>query len=109
MASSKKTFYRPSAGQRVRRRTIQLVPTSGHCTSLQTVYLRRIMAVPLNRLERNPSQPRAPADEEKLDELIPAILQEGLIQPIAVRLTSESSHQIVARLSTPLRESPGDT
>jgi len=56
----------------------------------------QLMVVPLNQLERNPSQPRSTADEEKLEELITAILQEGLIQPIAVRPTSESSYQIVA-------------
>src|SRR5713226_4591964 len=53
-------------------------------------------AVPLNQLERNPFQPRSTADEEKLEELIIAILQEGLIQPIAVRPSSESRYQIVA-------------
>src|SRR5215467_11312942 len=36
------------------------------------------------------------ADEEKLEELITAILREGLIQPIAVRPTSENSYQIIA-------------
>ncbi len=56
----------------------------------------QLMAVPLNQLQRNPSQPRSIADEEKLEELITAILQEGLIQPIAVRATSESTYQIVA-------------
>src|SRR6266849_3229650 len=56
----------------------------------------RLISVPLNQLERNPSQPRSMADEEKLEELITAILQEGLIQPIAVRPTSENSYQIVA-------------
>src|SRR5216683_178588 len=55
-----------------------------------------LMAVPLTQLERNPFQPRSTADEEKLEELITAILQEGLIQPIAVRPSSESRYQIVA-------------
>src|SRR5713101_9989792 len=58
--------------------------------------LEQLRAIPLNQLERNPSQPRSMADEEKLEELIAAILQEGLIQPIAVRSTSESTYQIVA-------------
>src|SRR5262249_27577315 len=56
----------------------------------------QLKAIPLNQLERNPSQPRSMADEEKLEELIAAIFREGLIQPIAVRATSESSYQIVA-------------
>jgi len=56
----------------------------------------QLMAVPLTRLERNPFQPRSTADEEKLEELITAILQEGLIQPIAVCATSESTYRIVA-------------
>jgi len=56
----------------------------------------QLTAIPLNQLQRNPSQPRSIADEEKLEELITAILQEGLIQPIAVRPTSESTYQIIA-------------
>jgi ParB/RepB/Spo0J family partition protein len=56
----------------------------------------QLRAIPLNQLERNPSQPRSVADEEKLEELITAILQEGLIQPIAVHATSHNSYQIVA-------------
>src|SRR5713101_3985687 len=56
----------------------------------------QLMAVPLTQLERNPFQPRSTADEEKLEELIITILQEGLIQPIAVRPTSESTYQIIA-------------
>jgi ParB family chromosome partitioning protein len=56
----------------------------------------QLMAVPLNQLKRNPSQPRSTADEDKLEELIAAILQEGLIQPIAVRPTSDGGYQIIA-------------
>jgi len=60
------------------------------------VTAEQLRAIPLHQLERNPSQPRSTADEEKLEELITAILQEGLIQPIAVCPTSESTYQIVA-------------
>ena len=56
----------------------------------------RLMVIPLDQLECNPSQPRSVADEEKLEELITAILQEGLIQPIAVHATSHNRYQIVA-------------
>jgi hypothetical protein len=49
-----------------------------------------------HQLERNPSQPRSTADDEKLEELIATILQKGLIQPIAVRPTSESTYEIIA-------------
>src|SRR5713101_6585340 len=56
----------------------------------------QLMAIPLNQLERNPSQPRSVADEEKLEELITAIHQEGLIQPIAVRPISDDRYQIIA-------------
>src|SRR6266852_1816505 len=60
------------------------------------VTAEQLRAIPLHQLERNPSQPRSTADEEKLEELITAILQEGLIQPIAVCATSESTYRIVA-------------
>jgi ParB/RepB/Spo0J family partition protein len=63
---------------------------------LGEVPAEQLRAIPLNQLERNPSQPRSVADEEKLEELITAILQEGLIQPIAVRPTSDGAYQIIA-------------
>lgn len=56
----------------------------------------QLRAIPLTQLERNPSQPRTMADEQKLEELIAAILREGLIQPIAVRPASEDRYQIIA-------------
>src|SRR5262249_6049656 len=56
----------------------------------------QLATIPLNQLERNPSQPRSMADEEKLEELVTSIVREGLIQPIAVLPTSNSSYQIIA-------------
>src|SRR6266852_2638801 len=39
----------------------------------------QLLFVPIHLLERNPSQPRSIADEEKLEELISTILLDGLI------------------------------
>ena len=96
MASSKKTIL--SAFRRATNETPD-EPAGSQRQPLQQSsdgLPERLMAVPLNQLESNPSQPRSTADEEKLEELIAAILQEGLIQPIAVRPTSESTYQIIA-------------
>src|SRR5713101_6687186 len=71
-------------------------PEPRHAQQAAEVPTEQLMAVPLTQLERNPFQPRSTADEEKLEELIIAILQEGLIQPIAVRPTPESRYQIIA-------------
>ena len=56
----------------------------------------QLLFVPIHLLERNPSQPRSIADEEKLEELISTILLDGLIQPIAVLPKGDGSYQIVA-------------
>ncbi len=56
----------------------------------------QLLFVPIHLLERNPSQPRSTADEEKLEELISTILRDGLIQPIAVWPKADGTYQIVA-------------
>ena len=49
-------------------------------------------------LNRNPYQPRIKFDEEKINELSNSIKQNGLIQPIAVRVdkTDPGKYEIVA-------------
>ncbi len=57
-----------------------------------------ILRVPLDNIKRNEFQPRINFDETKLNELASSIKQNGIIQPIAVRLIKGSSepYQIVA-------------
>src|SRR5215471_13953257 len=96
MASSKTkilSVFRKTTGETIED-AVEPEPRHEHQTS--DAPPEQLRAIPLNQLERNPSQPRSMADEEKLEELITAILREGLIQPIAVRPTSENSYQIIA-------------
>jgi len=46
---------------------------------------RMIAHIPLDRIERNPYQPRADFDAASLDELARSIREKGIIQPITVR------------------------
>lgn len=46
---------------------------------------RMIAHIPLDRIERNPYQPRADFDAASLDELARSIREKGVIQPITVR------------------------
>ena len=52
--------------------------------------------VPLHRIEPNPDQPRKDFDEEALQELSESISVHGLIQPLAVRETSNGYYQSIA-------------
>lgn len=53
-------------------------------------------ALPIQRLEPNPDQPRHDFDEAALAELADSIARHGLIQPITVRPLSTGYYQIIA-------------
>ena len=46
---------------------------------------KEILEIPLNKIERNPYQPRTEFHEDKLSDLISSIEQKGIIQPLVVR------------------------
>ena len=55
-----------------------------------------IDAVPLNKVEANPFQPRKEFDEESLKELAQSISQQGVITPITVRRMPNGTYQLIA-------------
>lgn len=52
--------------------------------------------VPIDRVRRNPHQPRSAFDEEGLAELAASIATHGVIQPIIVRGTADGGYELVA-------------
>ncbi len=55
-----------------------------------------VTVLPLQRIEPNPNQPRKRFDEVELQALADSIAQHGLLQPLAVRETSDGYYQIIA-------------
>jgi ParB family chromosome partitioning protein len=55
-----------------------------------------ILHVPLDRIERNPDQPRAAFDEEQLGELAASIAVHGVLQPVIVRSLADGGYQLIA-------------
>ena len=52
--------------------------------------------VALDRIERNPNQPRTAFDETQLGELAASIAVHGILQPIIVRELADGSYQLIA-------------
>lgn len=65
-----------------------LIPTS--------VDDRGAMQVAVDRIERNPDQPRSTFDDEGLGELAASIAVHGVIQPLVVRGLADGSYQLIA-------------
>jgi ParB family chromosome partitioning protein len=57
---------------------------------------RGVLDLPLDRIERNPNQPRATFDETQLGELAASIAVHGILQPIVVRALADGSYQLIA-------------
>ena len=55
-----------------------------------------IANIPIARIETNPFQPRSYFDEESLKELAKSIQEQGIIQPVTVRLTEDEKFQIIS-------------
>jgi ParB family chromosome partitioning protein len=55
-----------------------------------------IANIPLDEIESNPFQPRNHFDEESLKELANSIKEQGIIQPITVRLTDDNKYQLIS-------------
>jgi len=52
--------------------------------------------LPLDRISRNPRQPRTTFDEAALDELAASIRAQGVIQPLLVRPRGDGTYELVA-------------
>ena len=55
-----------------------------------------VLEIPLERVERNPSQPRTRFDDEQLGELAASIAVHGILQPIVVRALADGGYQLIA-------------
>lgn len=55
-----------------------------------------VQQLPLDRIERSPTQPRADFDEALLGELAASIAVHGVIQPVLVRNLADGSYQLIA-------------
>jgi len=56
----------------------------------------RLTLIPLERIRRNPNQPRTTLDEAGLQQLADSIRQSGVLQPILVRHAASGQFEIVA-------------
>jgi ParB family transcriptional regulator, chromosome partitioning protein len=57
---------------------------------------RGVLEIALDRIERNPDQPRTAFDETQLGELAASIAVHGLLQPIIVRELADGGYQLIA-------------
>ena len=57
---------------------------------------RGVLEVALDRIGRNPSQPRAAFDETQLGELAASIAVHGVLQPVVVRELADGGYELIA-------------
>ncbi|MCA1588280.1 MAG: ParB/RepB/Spo0J family partition protein, partial [Chloroflexi bacterium] len=57
---------------------------------------RGVLEVALDRIDRNPSQPRAAFDEAQLGELAASIAVHGVLQPVVVRELADGRYELIA-------------
>ena len=57
---------------------------------------RGVLEVAIDRVERNPNQPRTSFDEAQLGELAASIAVHGVLQPVVVRPRADGGYQLIA-------------
>ncbi len=57
---------------------------------------RAVLEVALDRIERNPNQPRTAFDDDQLGELAASIAVHGILQPIVARTLADGTYQLIA-------------
>jgi ParB family chromosome partitioning protein len=57
---------------------------------------RGVLEVPVDRIERNPNQPRTSFDEAQLGELAASIAVHGVLQPVVVRALADGGYELIA-------------
>ncbi len=55
-----------------------------------------ILQLPVDRVSRNPHQPRDRFDEARMAELVGSIAEHGVLQPIVVRAVADGSYELIA-------------
>ena len=53
-------------------------------------------AIPINKIQANPNQPRKDFNDSKMEELVSSIKEKGILQPIAVRELKDGNYEIIA-------------
>jgi ParB family chromosome partitioning protein len=56
----------------------------------------RIALIPINRIQTNPYQPRTDFEHKALTELSESIRQQGIIQPVSVRILEDRNFQLIS-------------
>jgi ParB family chromosome partitioning protein len=57
---------------------------------------RQTPEIPVDRIARNPHQPRTRFDDDETADLAASIAQHGVLQPILVRATADGSYELIA-------------
>ncbi len=57
---------------------------------------RAVLEIALDRIERNPNQPRTAFDDDQLGELAASIAVHGILQPIVARTLADGTYQLIA-------------
>ena len=70
--------------------------TNSFKRTTDSVIAGAIANIPISRIESNPYQPRTHFDEESLKELATSIKEQGIIQPITVRLSDNNNFQLIS-------------
>ncbi len=55
-----------------------------------------VLQLPVDRVGRNPHQPRDRFDEERMSELVASVVEHGVLQPIIVRSAADGSYELIA-------------
>jgi ParB family chromosome partitioning protein len=55
-----------------------------------------VLQLPVDRVARNPHQPRDRFDEEQMAELVASVVEHGVLQPIVVRSAADGSYELIA-------------
>ncbi|WP_326826600.1 ParB/RepB/Spo0J family partition protein [Streptosporangium sp. NBC_01756] len=66
-----------------------------HQPALKPVAGAYFLEIPIEKIERNPRQPRTIFDNEALKELATSITEVGLLQPIVVRAMGEDGYELI--------------
>jgi len=84
----------PRRGRGLGRGLGALIPEA--TTAATDVPGDRMVTVPLDAIEPNPEQPRRDFDRGELDALADSIREQGLLQPVVVRMLSSDAFQLIA-------------
>ena len=57
---------------------------------------QRVLEIPIDKVARNPHQPRSHFDHAELEDLISSIREHGVIQPILVTPQADGTYQLIA-------------